>query len=100
VTKKAPKPVTRVHAVKERSSLSIRIPRVAGYRVDLPQDRLAATFGEEHRLRLTPQEVGPTEARMEGLVGLGHDLSPNVLDEMRPATVATHLSKYVLERYL
>ena len=37
---------------------------------------------------------------MEGLVGLGHDISPAVLDEMRPAAIATHLSKYLLERYL
>ncbi len=100
VTKKPPKPVTRIHAVKDRAALSIRIPRVAGYRVDLPPDRLVAEFGDEHRLRLTPDEVGPTEARMEGLVGEGHDISPAVLDEMRPASVATHLSKYLLERYL
>src|SRR5690606_9609536 len=100
VTKKPPKPVTRIHAVKERAALAIRIPRVAGYRVDLPQDRLEARFGPEHRLRLTPEEVGPTQARMEGLVGEGHDISPAVLDEMRPATVAAHLSKYLLRRYL
>lgn len=37
---------------------------------------------------------------MEGLVGEGHDISPGVLDEMRPATVAVHLSKYLLQRYL
>ncbi len=100
VAKKPPKPVTRVHAVRERAALAIRIPRVAGYRVDLPQDRLEARFGPEHRLRLTPEEVGPTKARMEGLVGVGHDISPAVLDEMRPATVAAHLSKYLLQRYL
>lgn len=100
VAKKPPKPVTRVHAVRERAALSIRMPRVAGYRVELPQDRLVAEFTEEHRLRLTPEEVGPTEARMEGLVGEGHDISPAVLDEMRPASVATHLSKYLLEHYL
>lgn len=100
ITKKPPKPVTRVHAVKERASLSMRIPRVAGYRVDLPQDRLQAKFEAQHHMRLTPEDVGPTEARMEGLVGHGHDISPAVLDEMRPAQVATHLSKYVLERYM
>lgn len=100
VIKKPPKPVTRVHAVRERAALAIRIPRVAGYRVELPQDRLEARFGPEHRLRLTPEEVGPTQARMEGLVGEGHDISPGVLDEMRPATVAVHLSKYLLQRYL
>jgi type III restriction enzyme len=100
VKKNPPKPVTRVAAVKERAALSMRIPRVAGYRTELPDDHLSATFGEDHCLVLDQSMVGPTEARMEGLVGVGHDISPAVLDEMRPAAIATHLSKYLLERYL
>lgn len=100
VKKKPPKPVTRVAAVRERAALSMRLPRVAGYRTELPDDSLSATFTEDHRLTLDQSMVGPTEARMEGLVGLGHDISPAVLDEMRPAAIATHLSKYLLERYL
>lgn len=78
----------------------MRLPRVAGYRTELPEDRLTATFTEEHRLVLTPDTVGPTTARLEGLVGEGHDISPDMLEEMRPAAIATHLSKYLLERYL
>ncbi|WP_352645250.1 BPTD_3080 family restriction endonuclease [Mesorhizobium sp. M0408] len=100
VKKKPPKPVTRVFAVKERSALSMRLPRVAGYRTELPDDQLTATFTDEHRLVLDPSMVGPTTARLEGLVGLGHDIAPDILDEMRPAAIATHLSKHLLERYL
>ena len=35
-----PKPVTRVHAIKERSALEIVFPRVSGYRRDLPSEKL------------------------------------------------------------
>jgi len=96
--KKPPKPVTRVHAVREREALSIRYPRVAGYRAELPDDRLSATFSADSRLELTPELVGPSRTRLEGLVGEGHDISPP--DDMRAGEVATRLSKLLAERYL
>ena len=40
---KPPKKTTRVAAVKERTVLEITFPRVTGYRVDLPEERLTAT---------------------------------------------------------
>jgi type III restriction enzyme len=100
VKKKPPKPVTRVFAVKERAALSMRLPRVAGYRTELPDDQLRATFTDDHRLILDPSMVGPTTARLEGIVGAGHDITPAVLDEMRPAAISSHLSKYLIQRYL
>ena len=99
VEKKPPKPVTRVFAVKERAALAIRFPRVAGYRAELPEDRFDAHFTEDSRLVLDPSLVGPSKARLEGIVGEGHDISPETLDEMRPSTVAMHLSKHLVERY-
>ena len=41
-TPTAPKPVTRVHARRERAHLSIRFPRVAGYRTELPGEKISA----------------------------------------------------------
>ncbi|MBE1203692.1 BPTD_3080 family restriction endonuclease [Aminobacter carboxidus] len=99
VTKKPPKPVTRVAAIRERERLSIRFPRVAGYRTELPPDRISATFNADSTLTLTPELVGPCETRLEGLVGEGHDISPDALDEMRPNSVAVHLTKRLVERY-
>lgn len=99
VVRKPPKPVTRVFAVRERERLSIRFPRVAGYRIELPDDRISATFTADSRLELTPELVGPCTARLEGLVGEGHDISPDALDEMRPNTVAVHLTKRLVETY-
>jgi type III restriction enzyme len=99
VKKVAPKPVTRVFAVKERALLSIRFPRVAGYRTELPEDRFDARFMPDSGLELTPALVGPCTARLEGIVGEGHDIAPDSLDEMRPGAVAMHLSKRLVERY-
>lgn len=55
-----PAEVIRVRAVRpERDALEIRFPRVVGYRVELPQDRLQAEFNEDSVLELTPELVGP-----------------------------------------
>ncbi|RCW87576.1 BPTD_3080 family restriction endonuclease [Phyllobacterium bourgognense] len=99
VNKPTPKPVTRVFAVRERERLSIRIPRVAGYRHEIPPDRISARFGEDSRLIVDPKLVGPCTVRLEGLVGEGHDISPDALDEMRPNTVAVYLTKKLVELY-
>jgi type III restriction enzyme len=99
VVRTPPKPITRVQAVKERERLAIRFPRVAGYRTELPPDRIAATFNADSTLRVTPELVGPCITRLEGLVGEGHDISPDALDEMRPNTVGFHLTKRLVELY-
>ena len=99
VVKQPPKPVTRVFAVRERERLSIRFPRVAGYRHDIPPDRMTASFGADSKLVVDPQLVGPCTVRLEGLVGEGVDISPEALDDMRPNTVAMHLTKKLAELY-
>ena len=54
-----PLPVTAVRP--ERDALEIRFPRVAGYRVELPEERLEAAFNEDSVLDLTPDWVVPFE---------------------------------------
>jgi type III restriction enzyme len=99
VVRHPPKPTTRVYAMKERSALSIRFPRVAGYRTELPSENFSASFSPDSVLTLTPELVGPCTVRLEGLVGEGHDISPESLDGMRPNTVAIHLTKKLIELY-
>src|SRR6195952_4799337 len=53
----APKPVTRVHAIKERAALEIVFPRVSGYRRDLPSEKLEAVFTEDSRLVITQEDI-------------------------------------------
>jgi type III restriction enzyme len=88
------KPTVLVQAISpERDALEIRFPRVAGYRVALPNEQLDATFSDEHRLRLTPELVGPAQVRNEGIVGQGITLTLAHTRETRDATIAYHLAR-------
>lgn len=81
----------------ERDALEIRFPRVQGYRVELPQERLSACFNDDSRLILTPEQVGaPSTTRVEGIIGEGIDLRPDHLDQLRPATLLMHLTRRLL----
>lgn len=96
VDPKPPKPVTRVHAIAERADLEIRFPRVSGYRRELPSDRLNAEFGEDSRLVITPEDIGPTSVTMEGIVGAGVVITPEVLSQLRPSEISFNLAKHLL----
>ncbi len=89
-----PRETIQVKAVRpDRDSLEIRFPRVAGYRVELPEERLTATFNDDSILELTPDLVGPSVTKNEGIVGEGVELSLEHLDDMRISTVLFHLTK-------
>jgi type III restriction enzyme len=93
---KKPKATVRVHAVKERSALEITFPRVEGYRVELPDERLVARFSNDSRLILTPEEVGPCKVLLQGIVGEGVELNTATLEGIRPSTITFHLAKHLL----
>ena len=70
-----PRKTTNVRAVRpERDELEIRYPRVLGYRVELPGERLTAEFTDDSTLELTPDQIGPTITRNEGIIGEGINL--------------------------
>lgn len=96
VIPKVPKPTVRVHAVKERANLEIVFPRVEGYRVELPDERIVAHFADDHRLKLTPELVGPCKVLMEGIVGEGVELNMQTFDSIRPSTITFHLAKHLM----
>ncbi|ABS69909.1 type III restriction protein res subunit [Xanthobacter versatilis] len=91
-----PKPVTRVHAIKERAGLEIAFPRVSGYRRELPSEKLEAVFSDDSRLEITPLDIGPTAVVMEGIVGAGVTITPEVLDRLRPSEISFNLAKHLL----
>jgi type III restriction enzyme len=96
----AHKPVQteRVRAVSpERDALEIVFPRVAGYRVELPAERLEAEFNEDSTLVLTPEHVGPTITHSRGIIGKGVDLTLVHTNDMRRSTLLFHLTKRLLE---
>ncbi|MBH40717.1 MAG: restriction endonuclease [Chloroflexi bacterium] len=98
VTPRSPRVTVQVRAVRpERDALEIRFPRVAGYRVELPSERLTARFNEDSTLVLTPDLVGPSVTRNEGLIGEGVNLTLAHLKDMRQSTLIFHLTKRLIE---
>ena len=93
-----PRETVQVHAVTpERDACEIRFPRVQGYRVELPNEKLSAVFNADSTLELTPDLVGPTITRNEGIIGEGVDLNLKTLDEVRSSTVVYSLTRRLLE---
>ena len=71
-----PRETIQVKAVRpDRDHLEIRFPRVAGYRVELPEERLTAEFNDDSVLELTPDLVGPSITKNQGIIGEGVDLN-------------------------
>lgn len=93
-----PRDTVQVKAVRpDRDALEIRFPRVAGYRVELPEDRLTAKFDDDSVLTLTPELVGPTITHNAGIIGQGVDLSLKHLGDVRPSSLVFHLTKRLVE---
>ncbi len=91
--------IVQVRAVRpDRDYLEIRFPRVEGYRVELPSERLTATFNADSILELTPDLVGPTRTRNQGIIGEAVDLTVDHLEDVRPSTLLFHLTQYLLYR--
>jgi type III restriction enzyme len=92
-----PRETVQVRAVRpDRDVLEIRFPRVAGYRVELPEDRLTAKFDDDSVLRLTPDLVGPTRTRNEGIIGEGVDLDLVHTGDLRRSTLLMNLTQRLL----
>ena len=93
-----PRETIRVKAMRpERDHLEIRFPRVAGYRVELPQEKLTAEFNADSILELTPDLVGPTNTRNQGIIGEVVDLTLVHTQDLRRSTLLFHLTKRLLE---
>ena len=97
VIPKPPRETIQVRAVRpERDALEIRFPRVAGYRVELPQERLKAALNQDSVLQLTPDLVGPSITRNQGIIGKGVDLNLVHTNDLRPSTLLFHLTHRLL----
>ena len=96
-----PRETIRVRAIRpDRDAREIRFPRVVGYRVELPEDRLEAEFNDDSRLELTPDLVGATETENAGIIGAPADLNLVHTAEVRPSQVLYELTSHlVLSRW-
>jgi type III restriction enzyme len=92
-----PRETIAVKAVRpERDALEIRFPRVEGYRVELPEERLTADFNDDSVLELTPDLVGPSITRNAGIIGAAVDLNLQHLGDIRHSTLLFHLTQRLL----
>jgi len=92
-----PRETVQVKAVKpERNALEIKFPRITGYRVELPEERLSAAFTPDSVLELTPDLIGPTINRNEGIIGEGVDLTLIHTGDMRTSTLLFHLTQRLI----
>lgn len=92
-----PRETIQVKAVKpERDHLEIRFPRVEGYRVELPEERLSADFNDESTLVLTPTLVGPSITQNSGIIGKSEDMSLQHLDKVRQSTILFEVTKRLI----
>jgi len=92
-----PRETVHVKAMRpERDALEISFPRVEGYRVELPEERLTAKFNEDSILELTPDLVGPSITKNAGIIGQSIDLNLEHLEDTRPSTVLFNVAKRLL----
>ncbi len=95
-----PRETIHVKAMRpDRDALEIRFPRVEGYRVELPEERLEAAFNNDSILTLTPDLVGPTRTQNQGIIGEAVDLNLEHLEEVRQSTVLFIITKRLLNMW-
>lgn len=92
-----PRETVQVKAIRpDRDALEIVFPRVEGYRVELPEERLMANFNEESTLTLTPDLVGPSQTQNAGIIGQSADMTLQHLGDIRSSTLLFHLTQRLL----
>ena len=92
-----PRETIHVRAVRpERDLLEIRFPRVAGYRVELPEERLTAEFNDDSVMELTPDLVGATETQNSGIIGERVDLNLVHTGDIRPSQILYELASHLV----
>lgn len=92
-----PRETIQVKAVRpDRDALEIRFPRVEGYRVELPEDRLVAKFNIDSTYELTPDIVGATHTITSGIIGKSEDMNVIHLNDFRYSTIVYHVTERLL----
>lgn len=92
-----PRETVQVKAVRpDRDALEIRFPRIEGYQVELPEERLTAEFNEDSVLELTPELIGAGETRNSGIIGETVDLNLVHTGDVRAAQIAYELTSHLV----
>lgn len=97
-TVRPPVDVTRVRALEERSKCEITFPKVSGYRYELPQERLTATFSHESKLTISTEDL-PTKTEIAPIAGeeVYHNLDE--LKRARKQEIAFNLARLAMDKF-
>ena len=94
-----PKPMVEVMALQDRAHLTINFPRIRGYRVELPADKLEATFNDDSHLRLDPALLeAATRTKVEGIVGEGDEMNLDHTLQTRPHAITRQLTGAIVRK--
>ena len=97
VPPKPPRKTVQVRAVRSEGTVpEIRFPRVASYRVELPEERLSAEFNQDSVLELTPDLIGPSITTNRGIIGEEVDLHLVHTGDLRRSKLLFHLTRQLL----
>ncbi len=101
VKPKVPVERTHVRAIRDgRAELEITFPRVQGYRSEKLPKKLSANFTDDHKMCLTPEDVGATKTRNAGIIGEEVDLTLHHLADRRQSTILSILtSRLVMTKF-
>ncbi|PKK91876.1 MAG: restriction endonuclease [Candidatus Wallbacteria bacterium HGW-Wallbacteria-1] len=92
-----PRETIHVRAIRpDRDHLEISFPRVAGYRIELPEERLTAEFNDDSILILSPDLIGPSTTKNAGIIGKDIDLNLEHSKDMRRSSLVYHLTNRLL----
>ena len=89
---------THVRALDDRIACEITFPRLAGYRYDLPSERLTAKFSDDSKMVLSTEDI-PTKTENAPIIGESSYHTLYELQARREQEVAFKLAKLVLEKY-
>ena len=97
ITPQAPRPTIHVQAMRpERDDLEITFPRVQGYRIELPEERLTAVFNADSILELTPDLTGAPNTLTSGIIGKTANLNLHHTEDVRMLTLHFELTLRLL----
>lgn len=92
-----PRETIQVKAISpDRDACEITFPRIRGYRVELPSERLTAKFNDDSTLELTPDLIGATETQNSGIIGESVDLNLVHTGDVRPSQVLYELTSHLV----
>ncbi len=96
--KRNPVFVTHVEALDARKQYEIKFPHLIGYKWEIPDGPLTASFTAAHRLTLSVEDVA-TRTTVSAIFGGEHELTLADLQARRLQEVDFLLAKLVLEKY-